>query len=947
MPIRPLACAILAALSAQGYATIASAAAEGELAGHVVRARDSQPVADARVQITETGAKTVTNARGAYAFEDLVPGVYTVVVTPPTGSPTQHTVNVAAGKDTTEDFALTGEAREMSALESITVLAQRTPESIARKAQQEAPNLIDIATYEQIRKLPDISTAEAVRRIPGISLETDEGEGRYVNIRGLDADLNSTTFGGLRLPPTNNASPFGGYRAVTLDSIPIGLVGAITVTKSNLPSQDAEALGGTIEITPKTAPQNGAPFIQGNVGSGYEPLRRTGIVDVSVTGGGRFGGGSGDYADKPFSVVLTATDYEDKRGIDDVEPAYFNDGVLPYGAINNIQQRDYELHRKRHGYGVDLGFQPDSNNSYYIRAFDAGYTEYYERPFLSISPDGAAVQTGGTYTDTLNGGSAIQKNLREEKETARDVVFVAGGKNLFADNTLDYRVGYTRGTYSKPWDYNSSFTYVNPSAAPAATITYSPTGPGHTPAYQIAGAPGYLDPANYQLSSFSNSSAYNFDKEASAAVNLELPVHWAGFDTESLKMGLSARLRKKRTTAQPYSYPGVPPATPLSLSTVASSGNETYYDGRYQNGVDIHPGVVQSIYGYGSIAPGDAIGALQQFLDAKENVYAAYGQYQMTRGPFGLVAGVRVERTQDRSNAYAFSTANVDAAGNEIPTTVVGETSYTNVFPGLQARYEIASDLIARATYSSTLARPGFNQVNPTLTIDLGAGIVSTGNPKLKPATANSFDVSIEKYLPGSGILSFGLFDKQIAHYIVANVVPNAVVPTAGTNLPLKLFSFTNASGSYARGAELNYEQRFRDLPGVFSGLGFGANYTFVESRFQIRPGEYAQLPSTSKNTWNVSVFYDNAGVNLRLAAYSASQDLFAIGGDVTGDVYNAKRTSMDFGSSYAFTEHWALYFNAKNLLDTPHAFYQGTSDRPIQREFYGQTYQFGLRFDY
>ena len=57
----------------------------------------------------------------------------------------------------------------------------------------------------------------------------------------------STTFGGLRLPPTNNASPFGGYRAVTLDSIPIGLVGAITVTKSNLPSQDAEALGGTID----------------------------------------------------------------------------------------------------------------------------------------------------------------------------------------------------------------------------------------------------------------------------------------------------------------------------------------------------------------------------------------------------------------------------------------------------------------------------------------------------------------------------------------------------------------------------------------------------------------------------------------------------------------------------------------------------------------------------
>ena len=122
------------------------------------------------------------------------------------------------------------------ALEEITVTAQRTTAAQAREAQFEAPNIVNVETFEEIRKLPDVSTAEAVRRSPGVSLETDEGEGRYVNIRGFDADLNSTTFGGLRLPPTNNASPFGGYRAVTLDSIPIGLVGALTVTKTNLPS---------------------------------------------------------------------------------------------------------------------------------------------------------------------------------------------------------------------------------------------------------------------------------------------------------------------------------------------------------------------------------------------------------------------------------------------------------------------------------------------------------------------------------------------------------------------------------------------------------------------------------------------------------------------------------------------------------------------------------------
>src|SRR5258708_13906911 len=274
--------AVFVVLATSCLAAQAFAADGGDIEGHVSRARDAQPVAEVSVQIRETGAKATTNAQGAYSFSDLPPGAYTLIVTPSGGAEIQRKLTVTAGKTSRQDITV---GADMTALESIVVLAQRTPEIVARKAQMEAPNLINIETYEQIRKLPDITTAEAVRRIPGISLETDEGEGRYVNIRGLDADLNSTTFGGLRLPPTNNASPFGGYRAVTLDSIPIGLVRAITLTKSNLPSQDAHALCRTIQITPKTAPQNGAPFIQGNVGSGYEPLRGTGIIDVAVSAG--------------------------------------------------------------------------------------------------------------------------------------------------------------------------------------------------------------------------------------------------------------------------------------------------------------------------------------------------------------------------------------------------------------------------------------------------------------------------------------------------------------------------------------------------------------------------------------------------------------------------------------------------------------------------------------
>ena len=153
---------------------------------------------------------------------------------------------------------------------------------------------------------------------------------------------------------------------------------------------------------------------------------------------------------------------------------------------------------------------------------------------------------------------------------------------------------------------------------------------------------------------------------------------------------------------------------------------------------------------------------------------------------------------------------------------------------------------------------------------------VTVGNPK--PATANSFDVTIEKYLESADIVSFGLFDKEFK---------------------------------------------------------------------KIRPGENSTLPSASKNTWNVAAFYEKYGLGLRVAAYSTSADLFSIGTQKSGDVYNATRTSMDFGSTYALGKHWVAYLNVKNLLDTPHTFYQGTYERVIQREFYGQTYQLGARFDY
>ena len=831
------------------------------------------------------------------------------------------------------------------AIQVIKIDAQRATNANAREAQEQAPNLVNLMSAAEMGKLPDVNIAEAVRRIPGISLETDTGEGRFINIRGLDADLNSTTFGGLRLPPSNNASPFGGGRAVALDAIPTGLVGAITVTKSNLPEQDAEALGGTIEITPKTAPRNGKPFLEARIGGGREPLRGTGITDISFTAGTRFGATAAQAGDAlpgraPFSLVVTGTFYEDKRGVDDVEPAFLDDGVHAPLTYAGWDQRWYQYHRRRHGAGIDLGYEPDSRTSFYVRGFDAGYTESVLRQRLTVTPDGAPTATATGFIDGM-GVNGFDKTLRDEQETINNKVFMAGGKHQYDHAVLDYRLGYTRGSYNKAHDYNSDFNFT-PSGP--ATVSYSNSGPGSVPVFSISGA-DYLNPANYTLARFQNSTTDIADHEWSLAANLQWDTHVGGFDEESIKAGAAARLRKRVVNGQPYSYSNLPA---LPLTSASSGNNVSFYDGLYQNGPQITPGMLQSLYGsQQTIAPGDAENAALQYMQDKENIYAAYTQYQLRAGALGLTGGLRVEAT--RAN-YAANAKGSDAGGNAFIQPESRDRNYVDWFPSLQARYELGNATLLRAALSSTIAHPGFGQVSASLNVDPGANTVTRGNPDLKPTTAHSFDLALERYLPNAGIASLGLFDKEISNYIAASqtsqTFPNNGL-FAGFVGVAHVYSFSNVAKSYARGLEVNYEQRFTALPDWLRGIGASANYTFVDSHFEIRPGESATLPSTSRNTLNAALFYEAGPWHLRLGAYRLSRNLFAIGASAATDVYSERRTSLDAGASYALDKHISLYLNAKNLSDTPLKFAEGTSNRTIQREFYGATYQAGLNLSY
>ncbi|MBV8784266.1 MAG: TonB-dependent receptor, partial [Gammaproteobacteria bacterium] len=757
-------------------------------------------------------------------------------------------------------------------------------------------------------------------------------------IRGLNSDLNGTTFAGVRMLPTNPASPLGGGRAVAFDVIPAGLIGSITVTKTNTPDQDAEALGGTIELTPRRLGPDEPAFGTVRIGSGYEPLRETGIIDLQLSGGLRFG------TNNAFSAVGTIALYEDHRGIDDLEESYVDNqaGGVPDKAFNDLQLRYYKLRRTRLGFGGELAYQPSEAHRWYVDAYQTGYTEFQNKNYLVTSFAGNAVAVPGSneITDTVD---HFTKHATDHQETLRARLLSLGGRDALGAGTLDYRLSWAEGRYIVTKDYSWNFGIPNA----GNTIVYDNITHPNWPSFTLGNGPDPLNPGNYTLADASNGWEHDRDREYSGELNWAEPLHWLG-ESDELKLGASGRFRDKVLRPHQITFLSTP-AVPLTQ--FIKPDTLSYYDNHYQIGNAFDLPALEAFYA----APGnglvedvasDALADAQSYQHNREDVYALYGQYRWTQGPLTLLGGARLEHTNATYQAFAFNN------DTNALTLNSQSTSYTNVFPTLQARYELAPRLLARASVSSAIARPGFNQITAAVSLTPSANAISQGNPALRPTTGYNFDLGLDKYFDGGGVLSGGIFDKELRNYIIqtdaridASQLPPSPIYQGFTGL-VDVTSFQNIRQARVTGFEFAWEQQFHGLPGLWSGLGAGANWTWVRSRGDLRPGMSAPLPGTSLNTANAQLFYEYDGLSLKLAAYYTSRTLFSPNpGDTTGytDAYQSERLLVDFGANYALSKATGFYLNLKNLTNNPMRYTEGPENRPIQREFYGVTLQAGV----
>lgn len=278
--------------------------------------------------------------------------------------------------------------------------------------------------------------------------------------------------------------------------------------------------------------------------------------------------------------------------------------------------------------------------------------------------------------------------------------------------------------------------------------------------------------------------------------------------------------------------------------------------------------------------------------------------------------------------------------------------------PSVNARYEFSDDLILRGAYYQTIARPSFGDLSPGGEIEFEEDEGETefkaelGNPSLDPLIASNFDISLEYYDVGIGLLAGGFFHKQISDFFVyadiaeiadlSQFVGNATVDDA------ELISPINGDNATITGIELTWTKKFNELPAPWNGLLLTSNLTFSDSEATLSLRDSPiPMPKQSDTVFNLSLGYETSGFSVRFAVTSKSEALVALEDfeDAEFDVYQSPHTQFDFSIKYYPVERWLIYFDGNNITDEPMYRYFKGADYNAQYEEYGTTYALGWQY--
>lgn len=900
-------------------ASVPGLALAADLQGVVTNPALSRPVSGARVSIEGAAQPVWTDEGGRYRLTGIAPGAYNVHIDLSGYKPFVGAVTVPTEGAATLDAEIQLVEADGS---EIVVLGSRVSRLLSVERKRALPTISDVVSADTIGQLPDYNTAQALQRLPGISVETDQGEPRYVVVRGVDPNLNQVTVDGNLV-----GIPEAEGRRVALDTIPSDLVAAIEVVKAVTPDYDANAVGGSINIVTPTAFDRTEDFFFVSGKTSYSDAADKFGFSGSATYGTKFG------ADDQFGIVLAAS--YSKRFIHSqlAGPRGWTD----FGeetAPTSIVLYDYRIMRERIGALANLDWRPNDNTRFYVRTIYNEYTDEEERDQFNWDLARGTRTFPAEDQVSWSRGRATRE-FRQNNQTQKLYNVSPGTELTFGDVQLDLNYTYARAQEHTPVRDDIEFRSVDTLSSTLDLTKPSPIFVTYNPAA--------LDPAAYPLRRIRMRSE-EIDEDLNA-FRADLRYDVPGMEGTFLKVGAKFTDRKKHRDSRQSLQ------TPSSAVTFADTGTYSAEPIPFFGGVyDFGPGMdYQGVLDYFAARPGSLvldetatyINDHSLDYDIHEKIYAGYGMANVQLGDLTVIGGVRLEKTKGDYSAFAIRDS--DGDGTLEPSDILPinlGTNYTDVLPSLHLNYRIRPDLIARAAWTNTIGRPNYDAQVPTFEEEDGAG--AAGNPNLQPYKAMGLDASLEYYPGADTLVSFAAFYKKIKNPIFTRTIYD----TSFAGVPLlSLSQPQNADSGELMGVELGVQKRLTFLPQPLDGLGVSLNATFVDSSVDVPGRESEDLPFFRQSKWlfNAALFYEKGPFEAKVAVTFRDDYLTGVGANADGDTYVKARTVIDARAAYRVTDRIEVFVSGANLNDASAVIYQATPRQLVSDEVYSYTVDFGV----
>ena len=786
----------------------------------------------------------------------------------------------------------------------VVITGQAASLNKALRAESAADGVVSVVSANEIGALPDKNVAEAMARIPGVALQRDQGEGRYVTIRGLDSSLNGVTINGALVP-----SPEAGSRSVALDAMPSGIVSSIEVQKTFSVDQAVSGLGGVAEIKTLTAFDLPAGFASVSLQSSRDAKTSQSAPGASLLLSDRLMNGQ---------LGMTLAVSRDRRafGSDNVETG----GAWDDGELEALELRDYELTRTRTAASLNLDFKPASGTHVYFRGLNTQTKDTETRDLTVVEwldDEGEAT----TVKEGQLGLAEAARRIKKRTETLKIQSLQLGMKRDFGLWALDGAVGRSKASEDTPLNLDDG-RFTGFEGDLRFTGTMKPL---------LSGDASLTNPATYKLKDITLAESQMTDEESFIRLDGQHRIALMGKSAE-LSIGTRLSRRTKRADATEYASEAKKnPMSQFATSPVA------YSLGHFGPGID-----PESVFALGKSAgyEVEAEASAESDSEIKEDIRAVYVQTRLDwSNATTVTAGVRYESTDLKTRGNELN------ADEETIVEKRTSRSYGTALPALQMRHALDSNTTLRAALSRSQIRPGFEQMAPTTLVEDNEA--ERGNPNLKPLKSNNLDVSVQHLLGRQGMLTANLFHKSIKDFTYLT----SLGEVDGFD---EVKTYQNGDKGRLSGLELSYVNRFVTLPSPWNRFLMVANVALVDGTATLKTvddGEVlsrkVRFPGQADRTSSLVLGYEHAGLSARVAVQQQSSYLLELTDDFIKpekDLFVDGTRHVDLSVSYQLTKNLKLGFEATNLTNEKYYVYQGSKTYNGQYEEYGRGYKMSVK---